>query len=191
MKLITASIGAALLLGIIARSGIAQETSPQRQRAVQESIIRKATVQDIDHKNRTVTLKGEQGNVFTVKVGEEVKNFDQIKKGDQVTAQYTESLALGIRKSSEPPSASQQETLTRAQPGEKPAGTQVRTTEISATVENIDRDKREVTLRGPEGNTRKLKVGKDVQGFDNLKEGDQVVATYTEEFTIAVRSPQE
>jgi len=113
------------------------------------------------------------------------------KKGDQVTAQYTESLALAIRKSSEPPSTSQQESLTRAKPGEKPGGKQILTTEITATVEKIDQDKREVTLRGPEGNVRKLKVSKDVKGFDTLKQGDQIVATYTEEFTIAVRSPKD
>jgi hypothetical protein len=158
---------------------------------MQESVVKKATVQDVDYQNRTVTLKGEGGNVFTVQVGEEAKNFDQIKKGDLVTARYTQSLAVGIRKSNEPPSAKEKEMVASAQPGEKPAGTKIRATQISATIENIDRDEREVTLRGPEGKTKKLKVGKDVEQFDNLKEGDQVVATYTEQFSIAVTQPQE
>lgn len=185
MNWMTTGIGATLLFGIIATQAIAQE------RSMEESATRKATVQDIDYKDRTVTLKGESGNVFTVKVGDEVKNFDQIKKGDHVTARYTELMAVGIRKPNEPPSAKEQESMTTAQPGEKPAATKIRTTQVSATVENIDRDNREVTLKGPEGNIKKVKVGQDVKGFDKLKEGDQVVATYTEEFTIAVTSPQE
>ena len=137
-----------------------------------------------------MTLQGEKGNIVTLQIGDEVKNFDQIKKGDHVTAQYKELLAVAVRKSNEPPSATEQETFSSAQPGEKPGGMAIRTTPISAEVEKIDRNKREVMLRGPEGNTKKLKIGKNVEGFDKLTEGDRVVATYTEEFTIAVTPPE-
>jgi len=187
MKRITVSIGAALLLGIVASSAATQD--PSHQRTTEQSVIRKATVQDIDYQDRTVTLKNQDGKIFTVRVGDEAKNFNNIKKGDHVTARYTELLAVAVRKSNEPLTTSRQETMTRAQPGEKPSGTQLRTTQVTAKVENIDRGKREVTLRGPEG-LKKVKVGKDVEGFNRLNVGDQVVATYTEEFTLTVTSPK-
>ena len=191
MKRITVSIGVALLLGMVASSAVAaQEPKTKNQRTTERSVIRKATVQDIDYQERTVTLKGEKGDIFTVRVGDEAKNFNNIKKGDHVTARYTELLAVAVRKSNEPPSTSREETSTRAQPGEKPSGTQLQTTTITAKVENIDRNKREVSLRGPEGNLKTFKIGKDVEAFDRLNVGDQVVATYTEGFTLTVTSPK-
>jgi hypothetical protein len=143
-------------------------------------------VQDIDYENRTATLKGENGKVFTVKVGEEAKNFKNVKKGDLVTFTREESEALAIHKSDEPPSIREQQTLMRAQPGQRPGAVQTKTTQITATVDSIDRDKREVTLHGPEGNTMTLKVGKDVEAFDRLQPGDQVVATSVETYRIDV-----
>ena len=47
---------------------------------------------------RTVTLKGPEGKIQTYKVGEEVKNFKQVKKGDQVVLRVTEALALEVEK---------------------------------------------------------------------------------------------
>ena len=47
-----------------------------------------ATVQAVDKATRAVTLKGPEGNVRTITAGPEVKNFDQIKVGDQVAVRY-------------------------------------------------------------------------------------------------------
>jgi Cu/Ag efflux protein CusF len=57
-----------------------------------------ATVQAIDYKARTVTLKGPEGNTQTLVVGPEAKRFNQVKKGDQVTVNYTEATAISVRK---------------------------------------------------------------------------------------------
>jgi len=57
-----------------------------------------ATVEAIDYDKRTVDLKGPKGNVVTLKVGPEVKNFNQVKTGDRVTAKYLESTAILVRK---------------------------------------------------------------------------------------------
>jgi Cu/Ag efflux protein CusF len=180
-----------LLLGTAPLPATAQnqdsQTGPSGMQAT-ESATATATVQGIDYKNRTVTLKGKGGNVFTVQVGEEARNFNQIKRGDLVTFHYRESLALAIHKSDEPPSAQEQETLMRAQPGQMPGGAAIKTTQVT-TVENINRNNREVTLRLPEGKTKTVKVGKGVGAFDRLQRGDQVVATYTEAIAIDVTRP--
>jgi hypothetical protein len=41
-----------------------------------------AQVQAVDLAKRIVTLKGPEGNVFDVKVGDEVRNLPQVKVGD-------------------------------------------------------------------------------------------------------------
>ena len=43
--------------------------------AVREKITATAVVQAVDQKNRLLTLKGEDGKVFTIKVGNEVRNL--------------------------------------------------------------------------------------------------------------------
>ena len=150
----------------------------------------KATVEKIDKDKREVTLKGQSGKTVTVKVPESARNFDQIKTGDMVTAKYTESVAISVRKSDEPPSATGRQEITRAPLGEKPAAERKSTMQINATIEKIDRDKRELTLMGPSGDTRTVKVPREVEKFDGLKEGDQVAITATESIAIEVSSPE-
>ncbi len=57
-----------------------------------------ATVEAVDYTNRKVTLKGPAGNKQTIDVGEEVKNLDRVKAGDQVDIRHTEALAIAITK---------------------------------------------------------------------------------------------
>jgi Cu/Ag efflux protein CusF len=56
------------------------------------------SVESIDPKKRTVDVKGPAGNVRTVHVDKAVKNFDQIKKGDQIVLRITEAVALSVVK---------------------------------------------------------------------------------------------
>ncbi|MGE5851936.1 MAG: hypothetical protein ACM35E_02230 [Deltaproteobacteria bacterium] len=56
------------------------------------------SVESIDPKKRTVDVKGPAGNVRTFHVDKAVKNFDQIKKGDQIVLRVTEAVALSVVK---------------------------------------------------------------------------------------------
>ena len=192
MNYVCSTLGACLLLGTAAMPAMAQnqdsQSSPTGIQATQ-TMSGRATVQNIDHEDRAVTLKGENGNVFTVQVGEDVRNFNQVKKGDQVKFRSEESLALAVDKTSEPPSASEQEMLMRAQPGQLPGGAVIQTTRVSATVENIDRNTREVTLRLPQGQTQRVKLPKKSDALERLQKGDQVIATLTQAVAIEVTQP--
>jgi len=148
-----------------------------------------ATVQAIDYAQRTVTLKGPEGNTVTLKVGEAARNFDQVKVGDQVVAEYFESVALYVKKPGGQPGAGEATMVKMAPRGAKPEGVMVNTTELTATVEAIDYAKRTVTLKGPEGNTVTLKVDQSAKNFKNVKKGDQVVARITEAMAISVQKP--
>jgi len=54
-------------------------------------------VEDIDYKNRTVTLRGPQQKTVTLKVGKDVKRFNEVKKGDEIVVKHTEALAINVQ----------------------------------------------------------------------------------------------
>lgn len=145
-----------------------------------------ATVEGIDYQKRTVTLKGSKGNTVTLTVSKDVKNFDQIKKGDKVKGQYLEQVAVFVRKASEPADAMEVSTVGVAPKGEKPGIVSVSTIEITANVQAIDQKKRTITLKGPEGNVVTYTVDKSVKRFTEVKKGDQVVLRVTEAYAINV-----
>jgi Cu/Ag efflux protein CusF len=60
------------------------------------------------------------------------------------------------------------------------------TSSITATVEAIDTAKRELTLKGPDGNLVILEVPESVKRFDQIKVGDQLTAKYTEAIVVEV-----
>jgi hypothetical protein len=61
-----------------------------------ETISLSALVEDIDYSARLVTLKGPEGNSLTLKVGEQAKKFNEVKKGDRVAVTYTEALGISV-----------------------------------------------------------------------------------------------
>jgi hypothetical protein len=63
---------------------------------VVETVDVSATIQAINKKNRTVTLKLPDGKTVTTKVDKSVKAFDTLKKGDSIHARYTEALAISV-----------------------------------------------------------------------------------------------
>jgi hypothetical protein len=54
-----------------------------------------ATVEAIDKKNQTATLKGPEGKTLTVKV-EDPRNLVNVKVGDEVVITLTEALAISV-----------------------------------------------------------------------------------------------
>ncbi len=148
-----------------------------------------ATVESIDYKTRTVTLKGPEGNMVTLKVGEEAKNFNKVHKGDKVTFDYYESMAVDVRKATGAPKATEERSITRAKPGQQPGGRIETTTSITARVENVDYESRTITFRMPDGNTKNFRVGDQVKRLKEIVPGDEVYVKYTEAVAISVKKP--
>ncbi len=148
-----------------------------------------ATVDAIDAANRTVTLKGPEGQTRTLKAGPEVRNFDQIKVGDLVKATFLEELAVFVKKSDAPPSADETTTVTLAPKGAKPGVVVTDTKVVTAKIESVNQKKRTVTLKGPDGKKKTLKVGKNVANFHEVKKGDEVYIRFTEALAILVEKP--
>jgi hypothetical protein len=60
---------------------------------------------------------------------------------------------------------------------------------LTATIEAIDKANRAVTLKGPKGNSIEVKADEQMEGFNRLKVGDQVSATYYEAVVVELRKP--
>ena len=104
MKHTSMAIAVAVLLGGIGAavsaqpgSTVAVETSPGQATAVQvkETV---ATVESVDVKSRQVMIRDATGREHALVAGPDVRNLEQVKKGDRVTVQYAESLSLKLVK---------------------------------------------------------------------------------------------
>ncbi len=187
--------GGSTLLVLVAASGLALAqpapsggamvaTAPGKAVAV-ETIKAAATVTAIDKGTRAVTLKGPKGNEFNVTAGPNVKNFDQMKVGDQVMLEYVEALSIELKKGGGAPVArTTQQGAVAAKPGERPAGAVGQQVTVVADVVDVNPATQVVTLKGPK-RTVELKV-RDPEQFKLVKKGDQVEATFTEAVAIAV-----
>ena len=159
-------------------------TAPGKAAAMQ-TVKASAVVEAVDPATRHVTLKLANGHTKTIAVGEQVKNFDQIKVGDKVTVGYLESLTLELKKGGkEVVARTEQSGMDRAKPGEKPGGVAAREVKVVADVVAIDQAKHMVTLKGPM-QTVELNV-RDPEQLKLIHKGDQVEATYTEALAIAM-----
>jgi Cu/Ag efflux protein CusF len=56
----------------------------------------------------------------------------------------------------------------------------------TAVVEKIDMDKRKVTLKMDDGKSKTIRVDKSVQNLDQVKVGDRLNMTYTEEIIMVI-----
>lgn len=153
------------------------------------AITATATVEDVDQKNRVVTLRTADGEVKRIQVGDEVRNLPQVRKGDVVTATYYESIALALRDATgEKPSVAVTNDMERAPLGAKPSGAVMQTTTLKAKVTAVDKKKQTVTLEGPKGGTVTIKV-EDPRRLDNVVVGHLVEAVYRESVVISVDKP--
>src|SRR5688500_14821779 len=98
----------ALVASIAVAYGWALPAAAQTSRAVvatkpgaavaAQTVKLDATITAIDPATRAVTLKGPKGNEVVIVAGPEVKNFAQMKVGDNVAVEYVEALTLELKK---------------------------------------------------------------------------------------------
>lgn len=67
-----------------------------------QTVVVAGKIDAIDRDKRTVTLRGNDGQTITIRAGEDVKDFDKLKKGQPIVARYTEAYALEMKKGSGP-----------------------------------------------------------------------------------------
>lgn len=169
------------------KATVASQPAPAPDLSSRETITATATVQAIDLQTREVTLKDQQGQAFTVKVSDEVRNLPQVKVGDRVVVTYQQDLAIyltgkvgtGISTRTDAVSAG------RAQPGQLPAGVVRDTTRITANIISVNKQKRQVLVRGAV-RTVLVKVPADFD-ITRFKVGQEVEAEFVQQLAVAVK----
>jgi hypothetical protein len=196
MKKIALVSAAVLMMGTSAvmaqnkpQAVVAVETAPGVLK-VAEGVQFQGKFKSVDPKTRQVVIVGPNGNEFKTVLGDEVKNFNQIKVGDIVTLTHVEILVADIKKPSKVEIRERIETekAARAKLGDKPAAAIERQVTVVADVTAVDEKKGTLTLRGAT-RTLDLKV-KDPKVLKGVKVGTQVEATVTEIIAIEVTAPK-
>ncbi|QDK37022.1 hypothetical protein [Bdellovibrio sp. NC01] len=162
-----------------------KQTGPQSME-VASTVEAEAKVISVDKKKRTIKVRDENGEELTMNVGPDIRNFDQIKKGDSIHVSYIESLAWELKKGSDAPiTVTESSDIERAAPGQKPGGLVRNKVTATGVVTAVDKDKKHVTVKGPRRSVV-LQVPK-TEVLNKIKVGDKVEATYTEALAISIK----
>src|SRR5262249_38875684 len=120
------------------------------------------------------------GRTKTIKVNPDV-DLSNIKKGEDVDVRATKGLALLVEGRGGQPKA-----RFTGMEGRRTGEMMLDTSTATATVESVDPEKREITIKGPEGNTKTFHLDKASVNFDQIKVGDKIKATLAEDIAVAV-----
>ena len=144
-----------------------------------------AKVVALDKDKRLVTLQGPLGNRFRVVAGNEVRNFDQIRVGDELVVTHAEALTLELKKGGDGV-RERVESQDAARPPAcaKPGMAEISRVTVVADVVAVNARAQTVTLRGVD-HTVDLHLPDKAQ-LGLIKPGDQVRATYTDAVAIAM-----
>ena len=152
---------------------------------VEDAAVAVATVVAIDEASRKITLKDPEGDESVFTAGPEVRNFDQVKRGDQVIVSFHEGFALAFG----PKGSGVRERIDsidveRAELGEKPAMMITGSIAAIGTVMAVDLENRKVTLKGAK-QTVVLAASEDID-LSQVKVGDEVEAVYIKSYAVNV-----
>jgi len=181
--------GAILALPLVAVIGCATPT-PEPAAPVVVSTAREmvAAVDRVDARTRTVVVRGPDNRPQTLQLGPEVRNFDQIRRGDRVRLHYEEAVAVRMA-----PRGSQVEPETvvgaaRAEPGARPAAGTMAATRAQVRITAVDAANNMVSFVGPSRVERTAAVrAPELREFlKTLRVGDRVDVAVVEAIAIRV-----
>lgn len=183
MKQKLASFSLAALFGLMGLTSVQAESNMGESLSASTEVT--AKVKAIDYKTRKVTLEAADGENFTIVAGDEIKNLNQVKKGDSVTAKYKEAIVYHINKGGKASPATTTESTWRARPGSRPEGGMAKEVTVSVVVSAIDRKTPSVTFKEASGEEQTFKV-KYPEKLNGVNVGDQVDITYSEALALKV-----
>ncbi len=153
-------------------------------------LLYEGEVVKIDKKTRTITFKNKEGESKFV-AGPEIKNFDQIKKGDRLSVSYELAVAIELIKTKSDGVRSKVETntVTSSKANEKPSETIANKTTITADIVEVNRDKKLVSVKGPSGKITTVTV-KNPALLADVKVGEQVKVIYYDAMAASITAPK-
>lgn len=167
-------------------------SEPPKPVTIEDTQEISATVEAIDINTRMVSLRGPDGEKFTVHVAPEVRNLAQVKAGDRVVARYYEALAAELRARGDGSGKTEAPVVETdagvAAAGAKPGVVVGKQSRQTVRITSVDKKNHVVNFYGSDGLARALPV-RTPQGqefISKLEAGDEVEVTYTEAVAVSV-----
>ena len=156
--------------------------------AASQTMTISAVVEAIDHETRVVTVRKPDGEALTFTASDEARNLDQVKVGDVLTAEYTESVSIEVMANDGMEAdMAEASAMARTKKGEMPGFAAMDATVITATVEEINLEMNTFKLKGPDGSVNEY-VARNPENLKRAAVGDLVVITVTESVAITVEA---
>ena len=167
---------------------LATFASAQQPAVVNDQITLRGTVEAVDQTARTVTIRGERGNVVTLDMP--MVGSPALQVGDVVSVAYYDRVSVRLKPVGEAAVDRTEPPVATATPGTLPEATVASQRITTVTITGWDPTQRVVTFTGPGGTayTRRLLETTDAQVMAGLKVGDRVDVTRTEAVRLAVES---
>jgi hypothetical protein len=178
-----------LLLGALLALGACQTPTPPEPTEISNVATVTAEVVTLDADARLLTLRREDGILFDVYAGDEVRNFDQIEAGDTLRVQYRERLGASLRPAEESAAPARAAiAAARAQPGSKPGAGVGLTVSVSVEIESIDLENDIVVFSLASGElvAHRLMTDEGRAFVKGLKLGDTVQLDYTQALAVSI-----
>jgi len=154
-----------------------------------ESATGAGVIDSVDKATRRVVIKRPDGSLAGYIAGPEVVNFDQLKTGDEVVANVTESCAFFVVKGGGAlPGVAGATVMARAPKGATPGAMALSTRDYNATILDVDLDHRKVLLKYGANDATSVRVGPNVD-LSQIAIGDEVLVRMTEAMAITVVKP--
>lgn len=146
-----------------------------------------ATVIAVNVEDRTLVLRGPQGNDVRLNVGPEVRNLSQVEAGDTLRVSYYTGYLVSV---TEPGDAGSDADVAagRAAEGERPGAVVGATMRATVEILSVAKDGTSVSFRDAEGRLQSIQVRReDAQAFARkLNKGDLVDIRYSEAVAVSV-----
>jgi len=180
MKLKSVLVTAAVLTLAVALPALAQQTE-----IAGEMVTIKGSVEAIDHTNRVLTLKLEDGEFENVTVPKGAERFDEVKVGDTLQVRYYDNVTVRVKDPGEAAVDTAEIAAARAADSAAPGGHIAAQRKMTVTITEIDLEQGVATVEGPHGYKYSRRI-QNKEAAKKLKTGDRLDMTWTETVQIAV-----
>ena len=179
MSLKNALVATAALTLAVALPALAQQ-----KEIAGDMVTVKGTVEAIDHTNRVLTLKMEDGEFENLTAPQGAERFDEVEVGDTVQIRYYDNVTVRLKEPGEPAVDEAEVGAGRAESAT--AGGHIATQrKMTVTVTELDLAKGVVTVEGPHGYKYSRRI-QDKEVAKKIKKGDRLDMTWTEAVQITV-----
>ena len=178
MRQVYAGLGAALIAVVLSVPGWAQTRTLPTQ-----TVTISGTIESIDDSRHVVNIRKPDGKIETINVPVNVKQFDQFKVGDHVSATYNNTVSATMHPAGQPPVDNMAGSTSMGQ-NVASGGTAAMLRTMTVTVTDVDKNAQSISVDGPNGWKYSRRVA-DPSLLDKIKPGDKIDITWDTNVTLA------